>query len=59
MPPAAPPTSRAPGRGRVILIVAAVVLVVLITSLRGVASFWTDYLWFESLDQEGVFLGKL
>ena len=58
MPPA-PPPSRAPGRGRVILIVAAVVLVVVITSLRGVASFWTDYLWFESLDQEGVFMGKL
>jgi uncharacterized membrane protein (UPF0182 family) len=64
MPPAddAPrrlPRRRFEGRGRVILITAAVVLVVLITSLRGIASFWTDYLWFDSLGQGGVFTGRL
>ena len=32
---------------------------VLITSLRGIAGFWTDYLWFDSLGQGGVFTGVL
>src|SRR5688500_15392816 len=50
---------RREGRGRVVLIVAAVVLFVLIISLRGIASFWTDYLLFDSLDQGGVFTGRL
>lgn len=47
------------GRGRVALVVAAVVLVVLITSLRGIAGFYTDYLWFDSLGQSDVFTGVL
>jgi uncharacterized membrane protein (UPF0182 family) len=64
MPPAddAPrrlPRRRFEGRGRVVLITAAVLAVVLITSLRGIASFWTDYLWFDSLGQGGVFTGRL
>lgn len=42
-----------------VLITIAVVVVVLITSLRGIASFWTDYLWYDSLDQSGVFTGRL
>ncbi|HET7720755.1 MAG TPA: UPF0182 family protein, partial [Acidimicrobiales bacterium] len=42
-----------------ILIAGAVLLVFLITSLRGIASFWTDYLWFDSLGQGGVFTGRL
>ena len=42
-------------RGRVILIVLAVALVLLITSLRGLAGFYTDYLWFDSLGFSGVF----
>lgn len=41
--------ARTPGRGRVFLIIAAVVLFVLFTSVRGIAEFWTDYLWFDSL----------
>src|SRR5687768_5096400 len=53
------PRRRFEGRGRVLLIVAAIVLVVLITSLRGIASFWTDYLWFDSMGQGGVFTGRL
>jgi uncharacterized membrane protein (UPF0182 family) len=46
-------------RGRAALIVAAVALFVLITSLRGIAGFFTDYLWFDSLGQASVFRGVL
>ncbi len=38
-----------PGRGRLVLILAVVLLVVIATSLRGVAGFYTDFLWFDSL----------
>src|SRR3954462_13537583 len=34
---------------RVWLIVAAVVLIVLLLSLRGLAGFYTDYLWFKDV----------
>jgi uncharacterized membrane protein (UPF0182 family) len=51
--------ARTPGRGRTILIVAIVALFVLLTSLRGIASFYTDYLWFDSLGQGDVFRGVL
>ena len=50
---------RGSGRGRVILLVAAAVLFVLFTSLRGVAGFYTDYLWFDSLDLTQVWSGVL
>jgi uncharacterized protein len=43
-----------PGRRRVILIVGAVVLFFLLTSLRGIAGLYTDYLWFDSLGQWGT-----
>jgi uncharacterized protein len=56
MPRRAP---RSPGRGRTILVVAAVLLFLLITSLRGIASFYTDYLWFDSLGQASVWRGVL
>lgn len=46
-------------RGRVVLIVVVVGLFVLLTSLRGIARFYTDYLWFDSLDQTGVWQGVL
>ncbi|MDW3220882.1 MAG: UPF0182 family protein [Acidimicrobiales bacterium] len=42
------------GRGRVIAVVAVIVLIVLATSLSGLAGFYTDYLWFESLGQSAV-----
>ncbi|HEY8057423.1 MAG TPA: hypothetical protein VID94_01665, partial [Acidimicrobiales bacterium] len=42
-------------RGRVILILVAVGLFLLITSLRGIAGFYTDYLWFESLGKANAF----
>jgi uncharacterized protein len=47
------------GRGRTILVVAAVVLLVLLYSLRGLAGFYTDYLWFDSLDLTSVWTGVL
>lgn len=40
---------RAPGRGRSIVIGVLVTLFVLLISLRGIAAFYTDKLWFDSL----------
>lgn len=37
------------GRGRSLLIAGAIVLVVLVFSLRGLARVYTDYLWFDAL----------
>ncbi|MGH9138945.1 MAG: UPF0182 family protein [Acidimicrobiales bacterium] len=51
--------ARSGRRGRAVLITAAVLLFVLITSLRGIAGFYTDYLWFDSLGQSGVFTDVL
>jgi uncharacterized membrane protein (UPF0182 family) len=47
------------GRWRVGLVVAVVLLILLSTSLRGIASFYTDLLWFDSLGYRGVFTGVL
>ena len=47
------------GRGRTWLVVGAVLLFFLITSLRGIASFYTDYLWYDSLGQADVWQGVL
>ncbi|HUW02563.1 MAG TPA: UPF0182 family protein, partial [Acidimicrobiales bacterium] len=47
------------GRGRTWLIAGGVLLFILLTSLRGIAGFYTDFLWFESLGFEGVFTGVL
>lgn len=55
--PRRPP--RAPGRGRAALVIGAVVLFFLIASLRGIAGFYTDYLWFSSLHLAGVWRGVL
>jgi uncharacterized membrane protein (UPF0182 family) len=51
--------SRTPGRGRTFLVIGIVALFVLLTSLRGIASFYTDYLWFDSLGRGSVFRGVL
>ena len=61
MPRPRPSRPRTPGsnRGRTLLIVAAVALFMLITSLRGIAGFYTDYLWFDSLGFDGVWSGVL
>lgn len=42
------------GRGRAILGITLATLFVLLVSLRGIASFYTDYLWFRSLDLTSV-----
>jgi uncharacterized membrane protein (UPF0182 family) len=43
----------------VFLVVGVVVLFLVLTSLRGIAGFYTDYLWFDSLGRGGVFKGVL
>jgi len=57
--PRRPVRGPAPGRGRAWLVVGAVVLFFLITSLRGIAGFYTDYLWFDSLGRSQVWQGVL
>src|SRR3982075_1101809 len=46
-------------RGRITILVAAVALFILLTSLRSVAGFYTDYLWFKELHLTSVFRGVL
>src|SRR3954462_8646762 len=53
------PRTRRPGRGRVLLVILAIGLFILITTLRSIASFYTDYLWFQSIGQTGVWRGVL
>ncbi len=50
----APRRRRLSGRGRLVLLVVAGLLFVLFTSLRGAAGFYTDYLWFNSLNFSSV-----
>ncbi len=57
-PPRQPGTRRIP-RGRAALVIAVVVIIVLLLSLRGIAGFWTDYLWFHQLGFGSVFTGIL
>lgn len=51
--------TRPPGRGRVLLIVTAVILFILFTSLRQIADIWTDYLWFDSVKLSSVWQRSL
>ena len=44
-------------RRRVLIVLGVIVAFVLLTSLRGIASFYTDFLWFDSLGQSGVWSG--
>lgn len=53
------PRASGGSRGRTWLVVAAVALFFLITSLRGIAGFYTDYLWFDSLQRTEVWQGVL
>jgi uncharacterized protein len=41
------------------VLIGIVVLIVLLLSLRGLAGFWTDYLWFDSVGFTSVFRGVL
>ncbi|MBS1838522.1 MAG: UPF0182 family protein, partial [Actinobacteria bacterium] len=49
-------SKRAPGPNRLRWVVGGLVavLIVLALSLRAIATFWTDFLWFDSLDLVGV-----
>lgn len=41
-------------RGRLVLGIIGVAIIVLALSLRAIATFWTDFLWFDSLDLTSV-----
>ena len=43
------PFRRSPSRARRWIFIALGILFVLLLSLRGIATFWTDYLWFDSV----------
>ena len=51
------PRRRRPTRSRIILAIVVLVVVVLIFSLRGIAGFYTDYLWFGSVHLTSVWGG--
>jgi uncharacterized membrane protein (UPF0182 family) len=53
------PQRRRLSRGRLAIIVIVAVLFVLFLSLRGLAGFWTDWMWFDSLGLGSVFTGIL
>jgi len=48
------PFRRSVSRGRRWLFITLGVLIVVLLSLRGIATFWTDYLWFESVGFSSV-----
>jgi len=50
---------RRPSNRRIFLIVLAAVLAVLLVSLRGIAGFYTDYLWFQEIGYTDVWRGLL
>src|SRR4051794_2344886 len=54
-----PRRRRRSARSRVGLIIAVVVAFLLLTSLRSVAGFYTDYLWFDEVHFTQVFRGVL
>ena len=54
-----PRRERIGNRGRIGLVLLAVALFIILTSLRGIAGFYTDLLWFDSLGYRGVFTGVL
>jgi uncharacterized membrane protein (UPF0182 family) len=56
LPPAAQRRrQRVSNKARIVLVVLVVLLLVLFLSARGIAGFYTDYLWFDSLGQRSVF----
>src|SRR5207237_2741853 len=54
-----PRRRRRSSRSRVGIVIAIVAAFVLLTSLRSVAGFYTDYLWFKEVHLTGVFRGVL
>lgn len=51
--------TRGSGRGRIVLIVAAALVVLAFASARGLADFYTNFLWFDSLGRTDVWGGLL
>ena len=51
------PRIRKPNRAGLIALILLVALFVLLTSLRGIAAIYTDYLWFHALGLAGVWKG--
>ena len=49
-----PRSGRFRGRARAVTVVGVLAAIVLLLSLRGIASFYTDYLWFDALDRSDV-----
>ncbi|MHB1535968.1 MAG: UPF0182 family membrane protein [Acidimicrobiales bacterium] len=56
LPRRLPGTSR---RLRIVVLVVTVAIILLLLSLRSVARFWTDYLWFQEVGFTSVFRGVL
>ena len=54
-----PRRPRRNARGRIWIVVAIVALFILLTSLRSIAGFYTDYLWYKELHLTSVFRGIL
>ena len=50
---------RSTRRFRITILIVIVALIILVASLRGLAGFWTDYLWFQSVGFTSVFRGVL
>ncbi|MGZ8785509.1 MAG: UPF0182 family membrane protein [Acidimicrobiia bacterium] len=48
------PTAFRPRANRRGLTIAIVIVVILLLTLRGLATFWTDFLWFQSVNLESV-----
>ncbi len=54
-----PQGRRKSSRGRLAIIIVLGIGVLLFLSMRGIAGFWTDYLWFDSLGLQSVFTGVI
>lgn len=50
---------RRTNRGRILLGVGGLAVFLFFTSIRGLAGFWTDYLWFDSLTMSSVWTSML
>ncbi|HZA00361.1 MAG TPA: UPF0182 family protein, partial [Acidimicrobiales bacterium] len=57
--PQRPPRRKNGLRRRTVVIIGLIAAFILLLSLRGIAGFYTDFLWFDSLDQTGVWRGIL